>query len=149
MDIALQLDAQGRFDLAITGGGLAVDQSLATAVAVSLFSDRRALPGESLPAGETWRRGWWAGGLVSAGLDTWGSGLWLLSREKQTEEVRLRAEEYAREALKWLVGDGIAQSLTVSATWLGRGLLGLAVEIQRASGVEAYTFERAWSVQGV
>ena len=41
--------------------------------------------------------------------------LWLLAREKRTPAVLARAELYVREALQWLVDDGVASAIAVAA----------------------------------
>lgn len=111
-------------------GALAQDDGLATAVLLSLFLDRRAGPDDPLPDG-TDRRGWLGDALAADG-DRIGSRLWLLMREKQVEETRRRAEEYAEEALAWLVEDGLAEAVEVTASWGRTGWLDLRVEITPA-----------------
>jgi phage gp46-like protein len=130
-------------DLALTAAGdLQTGQQLHTAVAISLFTDRLAAADDPLPDG-TDRRGWWA--------DAWepdliGSRLWLLSREKQLNEVVLRAQQYAEEALNWLIEDGIASRIQVQA-WIVRfGMLGLQVDIVRPHlHSETFRFNYVWS----
>jgi len=130
-------------DLALAATGqVARDDGLRTAVLLSLFLDARARPEDPLPeapAGgalgarganaDADRRGWVGDALAPVAGDRMGSRLWLLAREKQTEGVRARAEIYAREALAWLVADGLATGLDVAATWRGRGVLDLRVRI--------------------
>lgn len=142
MDIALTFDPVNfRFDLGLAGGDLAIDNGLKTAVMLSLFTDRLAEPDDALPDG-TDRRGWWAdlplqptAGPVSARKDMIGSRLWLLAREKATELTRQRAMAYAREALQWMLDDGIAEDVSVSATWGGLDRLDMAIAVsQRGAG---------------
>lgn len=121
-------------DWTLSGVDLASDDTIETAIILSLFTDRRAEPGDELPAGETDRRGWWGDAVPEAEGDRWGSRLWLLRREKQTQETLARAREYAREALSWLLDDGHATRLDVQATWARQGLLGLTVEVDLTSG---------------
>lgn len=129
MDIALVYDPNAKaFDLAIAGGDLVVDSGLETAVLLSLYTDRRALAEDVLPDDGTDRRGWWCD-AYSDRLQ--GSRLWLLSREKGLDRVLRRAEEYASEALDWLIEDGIATTVEVQANHLRRGVLQLIVAIQR------------------
>ena len=45
--------------------------------------------------------------------DKLGSKLWLLLRQKITDETLNRAQEYAYDALKWLIDDGICSDITV------------------------------------
>ncbi|WP_312930103.1 phage GP46 family protein [Stutzerimonas nitrititolerans] len=132
MDVALVYDADAKaFDLAIEGGDLVTDSTLETSVLLSLYTDRRALAEDELPGGGTDRRGWWCD-AYSDRLQ--GSRLWLLSREKELDQVLRRAEEYASEALAWLIEDGIASSVDVEAIHLRRGVLQLIVGIQRPAG---------------
>jgi phage gp46-like protein len=142
MDLKLIYE-DDRFDLAgITAGDLAADDGLETAVIVSLFTDRRASRAE-LPVGQTGRRGWWGDEIGDA--DPIGSKLWLLHREKQLPEVAARAREYAREALEWLIDDGIAESVEVGAEIMSNGVLGLSIEITRPSGQRAgYRYQYNW-----
>lgn len=121
--LALTYDrATRRADLAFAQGGLVLDATPLTPAVVSLLSDRRARPDDPLPlpVAPTLtpdvlnpRRGWVGDALATDGQRC-GSRLWLLSRERETNAVRNRAELYAREALAWAVPLG----LTVSAEWL-------------------------------
>lgn len=144
-DLALRL-AGGAIDLALGGGTLALEEGLASAVLVSLFSDHRAASGE-VPAGAD-PRGWWGDALLPpAPGDRIGSRLWLLAREKSTEETRARAEDYAREALAWLVEDGIAERVEVAASWAEprpAGWLRLVVTVHRPGEVPA-RYAMLWS----
>lgn len=125
-------DAVGAADLALNASGaLARDEALQTAVVLSLFLDARARPDDGA---EGHRRGWVGDAFTPE--DRQGSRLWLLRREKQTEETRRRAEDYTNEALAWLVDAGLATSVFVNAVWVARGVLGLAVSIATAGGIE-------------
>lgn len=115
-------------DLVNTPNGLARDDTLATAIIVSLFTDARARPDDVLPSGESDRRGW-VGDTLSEDGDRIGSRLWLLRRSKQTEETRRRAIEYTREALEWIVKRGVARAVEVSAEWIAPGRLGIAIAV--------------------
>lgn len=146
MDIALVIDGtRAQLDIAVDGGGLLSDEGLRTALLISLFTDARALDDDELPAGETRRRGWW-GDLLGAAGDRIGSRLWLLAREKQTEATRRLAEDYAAEACRWLIDDGVASRIDVAAEWLGTGRLGLAVTVWRpGTAPETYRFDDLWT----
>ncbi len=133
------------FDWAIAGAGLEEDDGLETAVLLSLFTDRRAAEDDPLPGVSDDRRGWWADQYQDVAGDKTGSRLWLIAREKQTASVLVRAQEYAEEALAWLVQDGIARAVTVTAQIVRTGVLGLTVEIARADSPTArYRFETFW-----
>lgn len=143
MDIALVYDANAKaFDLAISGGDLVGDDGLETAVLLSLYTDRRALDEDELPDGGTDQRGWWADAYGDRPI---GSRLWLLSREKDLDSVLRRAEEYASEALAWLIEDGIAKAVEVEAIHLRRDVLQLIVAIERPTGaVVVRRYDYVW-----
>ncbi|MBF0247137.1 MAG: phage GP46 family protein [Alphaproteobacteria bacterium] len=143
-------------DVVLDGAGLAVDRGLETAIAVSLFTDRRADPDDVLPDPNGQRRGWW-GDVVPptvdgtpADGDRIGSRLWLLSREKIIPETIARARTYAREALQWLIDDGVAARIdvdvTVPKTPVGGGVLALAITVYRPDG-GAENYDYAWTGQ--
>lgn len=126
-DIALRLIKSGPFeppaiDLALDGYDLATEGGLHTAVIVSLFTDRRAESDDEIPDGSGDRRGWWADPAL-------GSRLWLLARAKETPDTLARARAYAIESLQWLIDDGVATAVDVTAEWARRGMLGLRVVI--------------------
>lgn len=121
--------------------GLTEDDGLETAVILSLFTDRMAEEDDELPAGDD-RRGWWADAYPAVDGDRIGSRLWLLAREKQLPQTLARAREYAIESLQWLVDDGIASRIEVTAEVVRMGVLGIEVEIHRINeSVARYRFE--------
>jgi phage gp46-like protein len=142
--MALAWDPQrGAADLAVTTtGAVAEDDGLATAVLLSLFLDRRAEADDDLPepAALNARRGWIGDALAFPGTDDAdriGSRLWLLRRAKQLPETLRLAEDYAREALEWLVADGLAAEVAVAAEWIARGTMGLSVRVTPPAGEPA------------
>lgn len=148
MDIELFWDGRAmQPDFGFSGGDLAADHDIKTAVIVSLFTDRRAEDDDPLPDSAASRRGWWGDALNAMGARRRiGSRLWLLSREKQLSEVLQRAREYAEEALHWLIEDGVARSITVRAEIVQTGMLGLAIEIERERRAPSkFRFEFAWT----
>jgi phage gp46-like protein len=101
---------------------VALEGTLNTAVILSLFTDRRASEDDALPRGQTDRRGWVGESFLSdafdSNVDAWGSALWLLSG-KVTSDVLEQARFAAQEALAWLVRDGLASRIEVTAQWVG------------------------------
>lgn len=148
-DIGLFWDKdRGAADVAVAGGDLAGDDGLETAIMLSLFTDRQAEAGDVLPDGEDDRRGWWADAVPVVEGDKWGSRLWLLARSKQTAETLDRAQEYAREALAWLLTDKVAARVDVLAGAVANGVLGLSVDLYRPKGdVVRYRFNYTWASQ--
>lgn len=133
-------------DIAIESNDLATDEGLETAVLLSLFLDRRADDGDVLPDGETDRRGWWADAFPVANGDRIGSRLWMLARARQPDAAATRAEEYAREALAWLVDDRIAERVEVNIEIINTTGLGVDVVIYRPRNPDPvrYRFDGVW-----
>jgi len=124
------------------GAPLQNQHDLKTAVLISLFTDRRANNDDQLPDYRGSKRGWWSDALTGQKI---GSRLWLLHREKQLNQVVLRAKEYAEEALQWLIDDGVAESVTVTAEVIRSGFLALHIEIVKTKRQTAdFKFEFAW-----
>ncbi len=134
MDIAITQDSNGQFDIALGDYDLTSDQGLRTAVLISLFTDRRADDDDQLPDGSNDRRGYWGDSYPDIDGDELGSRLWLLSREKQTTDVLIRAREYCQEALQWLIEDGIASTVEVDNEWLRQGVMAIYITITRGDG---------------
>ena len=118
-------------DLAQTSGKLVDDDGLETAVLISLFTDRRADEGDGADEGDL--RGWWGDGYPDVQGDRTGSKLWLCFGRKTTAETRTTAIRYAEDALTWMIEDGVASQVQVTASWLQEGalkiglLLGVAI----------------------
>jgi phage gp46-like protein len=131
VDIALIWnDAIFAADIAMANGDLVAENGLRTAVIISLATDREAEADDEIPDGSTDRRGWWGDMGCSADPPGWngdkiGSRLWLLARAKAIPETALRAKGYVAEALQWLIDDGIALAVDVSAVWINRTALGI------------------------
>ncbi len=103
-------------DLSIADGDIALDNTLQSAVLVSLFTDAR-VSADELPDGETDRRGWWGQDVQEQQDIGIGSKLWTLERSKRTDETLERYRGYTAEALQWLVDDGHVRSVDVDATY--------------------------------
>lgn len=142
MDARLIFGNALSIDLALSSGDLLTSKDLESAVILSLFTDRLASADEVEGAQD--RRGWWGDDFGDVPEDSTGSKLWLLDREKQTQQTLNRAVSYANEALAWLVEDGIALNVTVTGEWVRMGVLGLGIEIVRPSGVENYRYDYLW-----
>ena len=112
--------------------GLNSAQPLVRAVLISLFTWRRANRDDALPG--DLRMGWWGDSFAAAPNDRIGSRLWLLSRAKLTSETVALAKEYAEEALRWLVDDGVAARVEVQAERQGLQTLAMGCRIYKSDG---------------
>jgi phage gp46-like protein len=153
-DIALIWDpVNGRADFAIANGDLVMDNSLHTAVIISLFCDRLAAPGDTINDNTDDRRGWWGDTPLpgasdpSAGLDLTGSRLWLLARALQNQNTLNQAISYAKEALQWMIDDGVAGSVNVTASFPATPpqALEMIIDIYQAGASAPQTYSFAWS----
>lgn len=134
--------ATGDGDHAMIDSDLASDRGLTTAAILSLATDRRAEPDDVPPSGDAReRRGWWADQFADVDGDLFGSRLWLLDRAKLNNETVLRAKEYVREALAWMIEDKVVAAIDVQVERTASALL-FAVGLSRP-GRDAVTFRFA------
>ncbi|NNM69859.1 MAG: phage GP46 family protein [Gallionella sp.] len=125
----------------VPGADLESDSGLQTAVLISIFTDRAALPDDVIPDGSGDPRGWWGDDPEHP----IGSRLWLLHRAKQTNETLLRAKDYLIEAVQWLIDDGAVAKFDIVVQWAAPSLLGATVTAYRQDGqTVAIKFNYDW-----
>lgn len=105
-------NARGDADLVYEGGTLLEGAPIETAALVSLFADAPARDGDPVPEGGE-RRGFWADAFETDG-DVCGSRLWLVEHMTVSEALSF-APGAAKEALAWMVRDGLAASVDAAA----------------------------------
>ena len=134
-DLALVWDnTRGCADLAMIDSDLASDRDLQTAVVLSLFTDRRAHSDDVPPSGDARdMRGWWADAFADVQGDLYGSRNWLLDRSVMNNESVLRATEFDREALQWMLDDKVVSAIDVTVTQTSTGVLH-AIHLTKPSG---------------
>lgn len=135
--------ADGEIDMAVIDDDVSADQGLRTALILSLFTDRRAEDDDVLPGGDD-RRGWWADEFLEHLGDRHGSRLWLLDRSKSTEDVIPRAEDYAREALAWLLEDRVAERVDVACEISGETRTLVITVYRPGLDPTTYRFAHVW-----
>lgn len=143
-DIALVLK-DNCFDLNIVDNDLEADKGLETAVALSLFTNKR-VEEEELPDLETDRQGWWGDMFPQVDLDKIGSRLWTIERSKRTTETLRRSEELCKEALNWMLEDGLASAIKVNSEYNSDKHLIINIEISRPEK-ESERFSVLWDEQ--
>ena len=124
-------------DIKIEGAGFDESPLLDTLIINALFSDARATPEVLARMGlppDTDPRGWVGDSYAKTKGDRYGSLLWTLEREKQTDETLNLARDYCEAALAFLIEDGIAGSITVAAEWIRRGVLAVAISLGLIDG---------------
>lgn len=126
-DITTLWDAQtSTGDWAIGSGDLVSGDDLETAIYISLFTDRLARDDDDYDG--TDRKGWW--GDTDADYQI-GSRLWLLRRQKLTTTVATSAVSYAKEALQWLIDDGVISGITVTTQIVYPSRLYMSITYQK------------------
>jgi phage gp46-like protein len=137
-------------DLGIKNGDLITDEGLETAVIISLFTDKRAADDDLLLDDRyKERRGWW-GDLINPEVegDEIGSKLWLLDREKTTKSSLQKTDQYIKDALQWMLEDGVITKVETQVERqgnIGNDILAMQVTIYKADGREiALNYSYQW-----
>lgn len=130
-------------DWLLSGPDLMSGSDLATAVLLSVFTDRTANPDDTIPDGTGDPRGWWGDQGETVPI---GSRLWLLDRAKQNDDTLTRAHDYLTECLQWLIDDGVAARVNVLVEWTRNSMLGANIVVRRTDGTtESVAFSWAWN----
>lgn len=146
MDILITSKEQS-FDVEVAANDLRTTTGLETAILMSLFTDARCVDSE-IPDNDTDPRGWWGDEFSDYPNDRIGSRLWLLRRQKNTEEVRTQAKQYVEDSLSWLVKDGVAQMVSVTVSRISNELIGFEISVTRPTG-NKIRFDYVWGFDGV
>lgn len=120
-------------------GDLISGDDLQSAIMISLFTDRLAREDDVI--GDDHRRGWWADTGAEYEI---GSRLWLLRREKLTTEVARKAEDYVREALQWMRGDGVVSGLEIGTQIVWPQRLNMIVRYEQPGSEGDLRFFWVW-----
>lgn len=117
-------------------GDFANDNSIQTAILISLFDNKRA---DSTEVANPLLRNGWIGNEINLDGFEQGSKLWLLSQERNTVQTKNQAVEYCKASLQWLLDDGIITALQVIGTNTTEGI-SIDVEIGYNGITSKYTF---------
>lgn len=132
----------------VNPGGLDSTGQIASAVILSLFTDRRAPEGWRPDVAD--RRGWWGDGVQPDGVpvEPIGSWLWLLKNESVSPAIVAAARTYAEQALAWIVRDRVAARIDVASGIINnpeRGVwLDIAVIGRDGQKIYDQKFARLW-----
>lgn len=133
-------------------GGLANRAALATAVILSLYTDRSCPPDHPLAKyAEGDLRGWWGEALLEAGEEMMGSLLWLLERSVVTEEIRLYAAQFVQDALAWMIADKVCARIESAVEIVGLNAFSIGIALYGRDGSKIYDhrYEPAWRQAGL
>lgn len=133
----------GDWVLTSNGADLQGGDDVVTGVLISLFTDRLANIDDTIPDGTTDPRGW-IGDLGQEYLI--GSRLWLLSRAKLTLATGPLAAGYAKEALQWMLDDGVVAKFDITTQVLLPKQLNMQVIAYKQDGTKIpMNFTNAWA----
>ncbi|MBR2678568.1 MAG: phage GP46 family protein [Bacilli bacterium] len=119
IDVIMKTGSDGLYDIEWDkNGDLLTTNGLESALDISILGELRADESEMVIPQN--RRGWW--GSTVLGYEQ-GSKLWLLSQARKTEENRILSEQYAYQALQWMLDSKIAKEITVNSEFTSEGLL--------------------------
>jgi len=147
-DLALNI-VNGCIDLALTSDGsqLVRDDGLETAVLISLFTDRYLAESE-LPDGADSQRGWWGDEFLPITGDKIGSKIWAFSRAKINGETASALQVRAKQALNWMIQDGVASKIDVSTQVLAT-TINIIIKISRPANGSENLYSLYWDGQSL
>ncbi|GAB6854161.1 phage GP46 family protein [Asaia astilbis] len=165
MDVGITWHVRAaRGEWSIASGDLALENPLRSSIIVSLFTDR-VLPKEpdALDIGVGIKAPRGARGTAAADLGGWwgdmleeqpiGSRLRQLQRAIKVEDdaIPAEAEAICREALQWLIADGVAEDVGVSARWstVNASALEFSITVKRPSIDSSEIFLFSWAWEGL
>lgn len=119
-----------QYDIGITNQAFDSDESLKTAITVSLLSWARAEPGDVVPDAED-LQGWWGDTYSRVSGDQFGSRLWTLIGRPITAQLLSEFETLCREALQWLIDDGVIATLEFQVEQIGLDTVGARIGVRR------------------
>ncbi|MBC1188973.1 phage tail protein [Kluyvera sp. SCKS090646] len=134
-------------ELWLTVNGTRVNASsqldpLTRAVVISLFTHRRADPDDNADV----PMGWWGDTWPAVANDRYGSKLWLLQRSKLTNALVNTVRTYLRDALQWMLDDGVVSRIDIDIQRTGINELSNQIVLWRRDGPVIISFNDLWSV---
>lgn len=115
---------------------------LTRAVVISLFTWRRADPDDQADV----PMGWWGDTWPAVQNDRIGSKLWLYQRSKLTNQLVNNIRTCIRDALQWMLDDGVVSRIDLDIRRTGINELANSIILWRRSGPVPLTFDDLWSV---
>lgn len=134
-------------ELWLTVNGTRVNASsqldpLTRAVVISLFTHRRADPDDNADV----PMGWWGDTWPAVANDRYGSKLWLLQRSKLTNALVNTVRTYLRDAVQWMLDDGVVSRIDIDIQRTGINELSNQIVLWRRDGPVIISFNDLWSV---
>jgi len=126
------------------------DAGLETAVLITLLTDKHADADDPLPDDSGYHGGWFGDSLPVVPDYKMGTKLWLLQRAKTVAEIPAIAKEYLADGFKWMVEDGIVQTVDVTVERRRdlKATLAFTISFTKPEGTTIfYSFYYNWEAQ--
>jgi phage gp46-like protein len=146
VDIALELDAVGRYDISFENGDIKKCSGFDTAIIVSLLTDARA--SETQISRPEDRKGWIANLMSIVKGRQLGGHLWLLDQRRLTQESLNLSIDYARKSLAWMLEDGIIKKIEVSGEIVPLKGIELQIRLIALDGTTSSQYVKLWGATG-
>lgn len=142
-DLSLRKTDRQDFDLEFQGGDLVLSDSLQMSVILSIATYCRNDSFDGSARLDPSIGGWWADAINELPL---GSRLWTLFREKLDDVTLGNATKIVKECLQWMIDDGVANDVTVSAErGNDRNTARFTIAILKPNGdSEQFKYEANW-----
>lgn len=119
MQLRYSSEIQG-FDLVLADDRIQPETGLLTAYIDSLFTWKRATPAQLRAAGLPTNHnpgGFWGDSYPVQEDDPQGSLLWLLEHATRSEETLALGQQFAADAVAWMVADGVVADTGITTAW--------------------------------
>lgn len=131
------------YDIFINDEDIETGDDIETAIIISLFTWRRANPDDKLDSGQS-RFGWFGDKIGGNDKFPLGSRLYLLARKTITPQTMREAEEFASEALKWMVEDKVVSSISCASERVSNERVDLRITYTRDGISKEKRFNDLW-----
>lgn len=121
----------GPADMIVGTNDLIRDPGLESACIITIGTDARADNSDILPNKNSNRSGFWGSQLLGFQV---GNKLWLLGRSNLTSATAATARQYLEEGFEWMIREGIASEIIISAWVALPSQLNFSVKIYKPSG---------------
>lgn len=142
-DLSLKQLSNGCFDLDFNGLDLGLTDTLENAVIISIGSYARKKRGTAANL-EPDIGGWWGDSLDENSIKL-GGYIHEAFHEKLSDSTCRDIEKFIKDALKWMISDGVAKETLCSAEISDEKTISISIEIVKPAGnSEAYIYQFNW-----
>lgn len=141
VDIKLEKNAGGVYDISFENGDFTKVDGFETALQMSLLVNKRADASE-VPRPEL-REGWWGNTLNDVEDYQIGSKLWLLKQAKLNTTTLNEAIDFANDGLQWFLEDNLLENVIVDGTATSENIT-LSIDLVRSQNIVLSRLFQLW-----